>query len=144
MAQLFVNIFVSTLPRPTENMTQICVYSILFSCGKVCTFIWFQVFIFTINNFRTYLLNTLWELNRYYHCRGDIEIMVMRSDFTTIIRASPLVAVWCYNQDTRVSRGCPRGVMVKAMDCSRAITFTFGQIPLGKVWTPLSSQLWVK
>ena len=26
----------------------------------------------------------------------------------------------------------------------RAITFTFGQIPLGKVWTPLSSQLWVK
>ena len=27
---------------------------------------------------------------------------------------------------------------------SRAIMFTFGQIPLGKVWTPLSSQLWVK
>ena len=27
---------------------------------------------------------------------------------------------------------------------SRAITFTFGQIPLGKVWTPLFSlQLWV-
>ena len=40
-------------------------------------------------------------------------------------------------------RGCPRGVMVKAMDCgivvrefvlqSFTITFTFGQIPLGKV-----------
>ena len=38
-------------------------------------------------------------------------------------------------------RGCPRSVMVKAMDCgiiassysSRAIMFTFGQIPLGKV-----------
>ena len=37
---------------------------------------------------------------------------------------------------------CPRGVLVKAMDggivvsesnSSRAITFTFGQIPLGKV-----------
>ena len=49
-------------------------------------------------------------------------------------------------------RGWPRGVMVKAMDCeivvssnsSRAITFAFGQISLGKVWTPLSSQLWVK
>ena len=32
------------------------------------------------------------------------------------------------------------------LDCassysSRAITFTFGQIPLGRVWTPLSSQL---
>ena len=27
---------------------------------------------------------------------------------------------------------------------SRANMFTFGQIPLGKVWTPLSSQLWVK
>ena len=29
---------------------------------------------------------------------------------------------------------------------SRTITimFTSGQIPLGKVWTPLSSQLWVK
>ena len=25
---------------------------------------------------------------------------------------------------------CPRGIMVKAMDCSRAITFTFRQIPL--------------
>ena len=52
---------------------------------------------------------------------------------------------WCVG-------GCPRGVMVKAMDygivvssySSRAITFIFGQIPLGKVWTPLSSQLWVK
>ena len=38
-------------------------------------------------------------------------------------------------------RGCPHGVIVKAMDCgiivssysSRAIMFTFGQIPLGKV-----------
>ena len=42
---------------------------------------------------------------------------------------------------------CPRGVMVKAMDCSyssRAITFTFGQIPLGKVWIELFSlQLWI-
>ena len=28
--------------------------------------------------------------------------------------------------------------------CSRAITFPFRQIPLGKVWTPLSSHLWVK
>ena len=37
-------------------------------------------------------------------------------------------------------RGCPRGVMVKAVDGGivvrefyYAITFTFGQIPLGKV-----------
>ena len=38
-------------------------------------------------------------------------------------------------------QGCPCGVMVKAVDCrivvssnsSRAIMFTFGQIPLGKV-----------
>ena len=45
----------------------------------------------------------------------------------------------CY---LKPKRGCPRGVMVKAMDCgivvvssypSCAITFTFGQIPLGKV-----------
>ena len=51
------------------------------------------------------------------------------------------------------SRGCPRGVMVKAMDSGIVVlefvlqsryTFTFGQIPLGKVRTPLSSQLWVK
>ena len=47
-------------------------------------------------------------------------------------------------------RGCPRGVMVKAMDCGIVVSefllqsFTFGQIPLGKVWIPLSSQLWVK
>ena len=49
--------------------------------------------------------------------------------------------------------GYPRGLMIKAMDCgivvsefvlSRATTFTFGQIALGKVWTPLSSQLCVK
>ena len=30
------------------------------------------------------------------------------------------------------------------MNFCRAIKFTFGQIPLGNVWTPLSSQLWVK
>ena len=42
-------------------------------------------------------------------------------------------------------KGCPRGVMVKALHCgivvssnsSRAITFTFGQIPFTKVWTLL-------
>ena len=31
-----------------------------------------------------------------------------------------------------------------SLNFSRAITFTFGQLPLGKVWTPLSSKLWVK
>ena len=32
------------------------------------------------------------------------------------------------------NEGCPRGVRVKAVDySSRAIMFTFGQIPLGKV-----------
>ena len=38
--------------------------------------------------------------------------------------------------NSELLRGCPRGVMVKAMDCRivvSAITFTFGQIPLGKV-----------
>ena len=48
--------------------------------------------------------------------------------------------------------GCPRGVMVKAMDCRivesefelHSRYYTFGQIPLGKVWIPLSSHLWVK
>ena len=53
---------------------------------------------------------------------------------------------------SRINRGCPRGIIVKAMDCEilassnsiRAITFTFGQIPWGKVLTPLSYQLWVK
>ena len=47
---------------------------------------------------------------------------------------------------------CPPSVMVKVLDggiivslnSSRAIMFTFRQIPLGKVWNPLSSQLWVK
>ena len=52
-----------------------------------------------------------------------------------------------------ISKGCPCGVMVKAMDCeivesefvlqSRYYVH-FRQIPLGKVWTPLSSQLWFK
>ena len=41
--------------------------------------------------------------------------------------------------------GCPRGVMVKAMDCGIVVReFVQGQIPLGKVCTPLLSQLWVK
>ena len=44
-------------------------------------------------------------------------------------------------------------VMVNVLDCnlkisevdpSRAITFTFGLIPLGKAWTPLFPHLWVK
>ena len=38
----------------------------------------------------------------------------------------------------------PYGLKRNTKDSSRAITFTFGQIPLGKVWTPLSSQLKVK
>ena len=51
-----------------------------------------------------------------------------------------------YNMHLRICHfdqgGCPRGVMVKAMDCgivvassysSHAITITFRQIPLGKV-----------
>ena len=47
----------------------------------------------------------------------------------------------------------PRGVIVKAMDSGIVVrefvlqshyNIHFGQIPLGKVWTPLSSQLWVK
>ena len=39
---------------------------------------------------------------------------------------------------------CPRGVMAKALDyridVSHAITVIFGQIPVGKVLTPLSTQ----
>ena len=41
-----------------------------------------------------------------------------------------------WNKKRKKKRGCPRGVMVTAMDCgisSRVITFTFGHIPLGKV-----------
>ena len=50
-------------------------------------------------------------------------------------------------------RGCPRGVMVEAMDCRIVVSeFVlqsryFGHFrtkTLGKVWAPLSSQLWVK
>ena len=48
---------------------------------------------------------------------------------------------------------CPRGVRVNALDfgivisefeLQRTTTFTFGAIPPVKVWTPLSSNLWVK
>ena len=47
---------------------------------------------------------------------------------------------------------CPRGVLkrwtAESLSANShstcAITFTFGQIPLEKVWTTLSSQLWVK
>ena len=55
----------------------------------------------------------------------------------------------------RLEGRVPHGVMVKAVDCRSvvsefefqscyAIMFPFKQIPLGKVWTSLSSQLWVK
>ena len=45
--------------------------------------------------------------------------------------------------------GCPRDVTVKAMDCGIVVSefelqFTNGQTPLGKIWTLLSSQVWVK
>ena len=36
------------------------------------------------------------------------------------------------------------GLVVSYSNSSCAIKSTFGQITLGKVWTPLSSQLWVK
>ena len=48
--------------------------------------------------------------------------------------------------------GCPCGVIDKTLDrgivvsdsnSSRAIAFTFGQMPLRKVRTPLFSKLWV-
>ena len=55
-----------------------------------------------------------------------------------------LLNKWKIDSPDIFGRVCPRGVMVKAMDSRRIITFTFGQIPLGKVWTPLSSQLGVK
>ena len=46
----------------------------------------------------------------------------------------------------------PRELMANVQDCdiivisnSRgAITFTFGFVPIGNVWTPLSFQLWIK
>ena len=42
-------------------------------------------------------------------------------------------------------RECPRGVMViREFVLQSRYYVHFGQIPLGKVWTPLSSQLWVK
>ena len=46
------------------------------------------------------------------------------------------------------TRGCPRGVMVQAMDfrivVSEFVLQSRYYVHLGKVWTPLSSQLWVK
>ena len=48
------------------------------------------------------------------------------------------------DMNQKYQEGYPRGVMVKAMDTSQSITFSFWQIPLRKVWSPLSSQLWAK
>ena len=54
---------------------------------------------------------------------------------------------------TKFVRGCSRGVIVKAMDCGIVVSefvlqsryyVHFQANTLGKVWTPLSSQLWVK
>ena len=48
-----------------------------------------------------------------------------------------------------LAEGCPWGVMVQVLDCEIVVcnfklTFTFRQIPMGKVWNPLFSHLWVK
>ena len=51
----------------------------------------------------------------------------------------------CHKPNQRAIVGCPRGVMVKPIDCaivvssnpSCVIAFTFGQIPVEKVCTPL-------
>ena len=44
--------------------------------------------------------------------------------------------MWCLSATTES--------LLVGSNSSRAITFTFRQIPLGKAWTPESSQLWVK
>ena len=70
-----------------------------------------------------------------------------------------LCALWTfyiyitYSRMAMLRGGCPRGVMVKAMDCGIVVRefvlqsryyVHFRANTLGKVWTPLSSQLWVK
>ena len=105
------------------------------------------------------LLNTIWSVHRY--CINSIYILCQHSFFKEkIVKnrdaqggiAKQIIVEKKIKSKLLKTRGCPRGVMVKAMAygivvssySSYAITFTFGQIPLGKVWTPLFSQLWVK
>ena len=54
---------------------------------------------------------------------------------------------------SKIRGGCPRDVMAKELDCGNVVSefelhsryyVTLGQVPLGKVLTSLSSQLWVK
>ena len=65
----------------------------------------------------------------------------MKKKSKTILKNQKVNILLPSTPQMSTGRGCPRGVMVKAMDygiivssnSSRAITFTFGQIPLGKV-----------
>ena len=60
---------------------------------------------------------------------GLLPVVIRPEEKVTAINLSP--------HQRNLRGGCPRGVMVKAMACKRkrvrAITFTFGQIILGKV-----------
>ena len=89
----------------------------------------------------------------YKYC---ITVYVLRNDFS-FVRVD-VIYIYIYNGRVDKSNiqdrgGCPCGVMIKAMVCEivarefeiqSCYYVHFRQIPLGKVWTPLSSQLWVK
>ena len=95
------------------------------------------------------LIQSKTSVLKYYNWKGinvNIEfytIFLLNTNFQNcLILISTLEKVW------------PRGVMVKATDCGIVVSEFELQlryyvhfrktIPLGKVWTPLSSQLWDK
>ena len=107
--------------------------------------IWYQVFQSNINN----LHNIIW----YQVCLFNTYNLQTVPWFLILLSNTNYLHTFkCYQVFLSKIGGCPRGVMVKAMDCgilvssfsSRAVTSTFRQIPLGEVWAPLSSQLWVR
>ena len=71
----------------------------------------------------------------------------MGYDLTSSLKAACCTFWWVILKLVNYfSWGSPCGVMAKVLnsDLKVSLNFSFGPIPLGKVWTPLSSQLWGK
>ena len=95
--------------------------------------VWTRVTV-SISDRENYHITITWDMYRiYYYMQPDIGMMVR------VFANGP------GDLGSIPGRVIPKTQkMVLDASLLTAITFTFGQIPLGKVWNPLSSQLWVK
>ena len=123
----FVNEFLCSWFRCTSRLScHFCVYISMCSlcvCVCMCFFVCRYVF-----------LHVHSLINIYVHIFSRIQVVLLRSYF---VMSFYRLSIFC-QKSLNTFWGCPRGVMVKALDCGIVVRefvlqFTFGQIPLGKM-----------